>query len=266
MNFIEAIFLGIVQGLTEFLPVSSSGHLELSKVILGSELDASASMMFTVTVHAATALATMVIFREDIKNIIINFFKGNDEDRKFLFAIIISMIPAAIVGIFFNDAIELLFSGNLTLVGSMLLITGVLLLLTDKVENRESELTYFKAFIVGLSQAIAILPGISRSGATISTSVLLGIDREKAARFSFLMVVPLILGKMILDIDDILSMPISSESNELSALIIGFCSAFFTGLWACKLMIKLVKRARLKGFATYCIFIGGLTMVWMITI
>ena len=139
-----------------------------------------------------------------LKNIIINFFKGNNEDRKFSFAVIISMIPAAIVGVFFNDAIELLFSGNLILVGSMLLITGVLLLITDKVESRKLELTYFKAFLVGLSQAIAILPGISRSGATISISVLLGIDREKAARFSFLMVVPLILGKMILDVDDIL--------------------------------------------------------------
>tara|TARA_B100000768_G_scaffold179288_1_gene196676 strand:- start:257 stop:1057 length:801 start_codon:yes stop_codon:yes gene_type:complete len=266
MNFIEAILLGIVQGLTEFLPVSSSGHLELSKALLGSELDASASMMFTVTVHAATALATMVIFREDIKNITINFFKGDNEDRKFSFAIIISMIPAAIVGIFFNDAIELLFSGNLILVGSMLLITGVLLFLTDKAENRKLELTYFKAFIIGLSQAIAILPGISRSGATISTSILLGIDREKAARFSFLMVVPLILGKMILDIDDILSMPTSSGSNQLMFLIIGFCSAFFTGLWACKLMIKLVKRARLKGFATYCIMIGTLTLIWILTI
>jgi undecaprenyl-diphosphatase len=259
MSFIEALLLGIVQGLTEFLPVSSSGHLEIAKAIIGSELTPSTSLMFTIVVHLATAFATIVIFRKDIKSIFLNIFKGDKADRKFSFAILVSLFPAAIIGIFFNDFIEVLFSGNILLVGFMLIVTGILLILTDQAKDRNIELNYFTALIIGLSQAIAILPGISRSGATISTSVLLGMDREKAARFSFLMVIPLILGKVIIDLKDISSF---TDSNQIYILATGFISAFFTGLWACKLMIRLVKRARLKGFAIYCGSIGILVLIW----
>lgn len=264
MELIQAIILGIIQGITEFLPVSSSGHLELFRVILGTKIDAASSMIFMVTVHAATALATIVIFRHDIKLILINSVKGNNEERNFSFAIIISMIPAALVGLFFDDLIETLFSGNILLVGSMLIITGVLLLFADRAKKSKTKLTFLGALIIGISQAIAILPGVSRSGATISTSVLLGIDRQEAARFSFLMVVPLIMGKMILDINDLSAMPMFSSSNQLIILAVGFFSAFFTGLWACRFMILLVKRARLKGFAAYCMSIGILASLWAI--
>ena len=198
MGIIEAIILGIIQGLTEFLPVSSSGHIELGKEILGVEI--SDPLLFSVVVHAATALSTVVIFRKDIINIIKGLFKfkWNDE-TKFVFLVIVSMIPAAIVGLFFEDKIEDFFSGNILLVGIMLLLTGGLLFMADRAKNTTKSVKFFDAILIGISQAIAILPGISRSGATISTSVLLGIDRSKAARFSFLMVVPLILGAALLD-------------------------------------------------------------------
>tara|TARA_B100000497_G_C7694675_1_gene423731 strand:+ start:2830 stop:3621 length:792 start_codon:yes stop_codon:yes gene_type:complete len=259
MSFFEALLLGVIQGLTEFLPVSSSGHLEIAKAIMGSDLTPSTSLIFTVVVHLATALATIVVFRKDIQSIVLNFFKGNKVERKFSFAIVVSLFPAALIGIFFNDFIEVLFSGNILLVGFMLIATGILLILTDQAKDRNIELSYFMAFIIGLSQAIAILPGISRSGATISTSVLLGMNREKAARFSFLMVIPLILGKVILDLKDLSNL---TDFNQIYILAIGFISAFLTGLWACKLMIRLVKMARLKGFAVYCGSIGILVLIW----
>ncbi|NDD35677.1 MAG: undecaprenyl-diphosphate phosphatase [Flavobacteriia bacterium] len=252
----NAIILGILQGLTEFLPVSSSGHLELGRVILNSQWDANSSMMFTVTVHGATALATIVTFQKDILSIIRGFFKGNTEERKFALAMVLSMLPAAIVGLLFNDIIEMLFAGNILLVAIMLIITGLLLFLADRAKKTH------KNVVIGISQAIAILPGISRSGATISTSVLLGIDREQAARFSFLMVVPLIMGKMILDTRDLLSMSQAEQDQHLLPLLVGFIAAFLTGLWACKLMISLVKKAKLSGFAIYCFAVGVVASFW----
>lgn len=198
MDFLEAIVLGIIQGLTEFLPVSSSGHIELGKEILGVEI--SDPLMFSVVVHAATALSTVVIFRKDIIEIIKGLFKFKwNEETKFVFLIVISMIPAAFVGLFFEDQIEEFFSGNILLVGLMLLLTGGLLFMADRAKNTTKSVGFVQSIVIGISQAIAILPGISRSGATISTSVILGIDRSKAARFSFLMVVPLILGAALLD-------------------------------------------------------------------
>ena len=260
----NAIILGILQGLTEFLPVSSSGHLELGRTLLQSNWDASSNMMFTVTVHGATALATLVTFQKDISGIIHGFFKGNTEERKFAIALVISMIPAAIVGLLFNDIIEMLFAGNIFMVAVMLIITGLLLFLADRAKKTHKKVTYMDALVVGIAQAIAILPGISRSGATISTSVLLGIDREQAARFSFLMVVPLIMGKMILDTRDLLSMSQAEQDQHLLPLLVGFIAAFVTGLWACKLMISLVKKAKLSGFAIYCFVVGGVASVWML--
>ena len=259
MSFIEALILGIIQGLTEFLPVSSSGHLEIAKVLLGDKSVPEESMLFTVVLHAATALSTIVIFRKEIVEIIkgLFLFKWNEESQ-FSVKIIISMIPAAVIGVLFNDQIEALFAKQILLVGTMLIVTGVLLFLADKAKNTAKDVSFLNAFIVGISQAIAILPGISRSGATIGTSVLLGIDRSKAARFSFLMVVPLILGKMA---KDILDGKIDIQNDVNMSLIVGFIAAFIAGLFACTWMIALVKKAQLKYFSYYCFLVGTIAII-----
>jgi undecaprenyl-diphosphatase len=258
MDIINAIVLGIIQGLTEFLPVSSSGHLEIAKAILGEEKIGKESLLMTVVLHFATALSTLIIFRKDLAALFKGLleFKNNDSFR-FSFKIVLSIIPAALVGLFFNDEIEALFGGALTLVGGMLLITGLLLFLADKAKYSEKQVGIKHAILIGISQAIAILPGISRSGATISTAVLLGIDKEKAARFSFLMVVPLIIGKMA---KDIFSGNIQYENDTFLPLLIGFIFAFITGLVACKWMIQLVKNSQLKYFAYYCFVVGGIVI------
>ena len=258
MEIINAIILGIIQGLTEFLPVSSSGHLEIAKAILGEGKVGEESLLMTVVLHFATALSTIIIFRKDLIEIFSGLFQfKNNEAFQFSLKIVLSMIPATLVGVFFNDEIEALFGGALTLVGSMLLITGLLLFLADRAKASEKQVGVKDAILIGISQAIAILPGISRSGATISTSVLLGIDKEKSARFSFLMVVPLIFGKMA---KDILSGEISMTDTNFLPLIIGFIFAFFTGMFACKWMIKLVKNSQLKYFAYYCFAIGSIVI------
>lgn len=254
-DLIVAIILGIIQGLTEFLPVSSSGHLELAKFIMNDKDAASASMLMTVTLHAATALSTIVVFRKDILEILKGLlqFKWN-EDTEFSVKIILSMIPAAIIGVLFNDQIEQFFTQQILLIGVMLLLTGVLLFWADKAKNTNKKVSFSNAVIIGIAQAIAILPGISRSGATISTSVLLGVDREKAARFSFLMVVPLILGKMAKDVMD---GEFSTTTNSAMELGLGFIAAFITGMFACVWMIKLVKNSKLSYFAIYCFIVGS---------
>jgi undecaprenyl-diphosphatase len=258
MEIINAIILGIIQGLTEFLPVSSSGHLEIAKAILGENKVGEESLLMTVVLHFATALSTIIIFRKDILEILSGLlqFKNNDSFW-FSLKIVLSMIPAAFVGVFFNDEIEALFGGKLSNTGSMLLVTGLLLFLADKAKASAKKVGIKHAILIGISQAIAILPGISRSGATISTAVLLGIDKEKAARFSFLMVVPLIFGKMA---KDILSGDIQYETTTFIPLVIGFIFAFLTGMFACKWMIKLVKNSQLKYFAYYCFVIGGIVI------
>lgn len=254
MDIIDAIILGIIQGLTEFLPVSSSGHLELGKAILGDNSVPQESLLFTVVLHFATALSTIVIFRKDILEIIKGLFSGSwNDDTKFALKIIISMLPAVLVGLFLEEQLEQLFGGNILLVGAMLLITAVLLFLADKAKNTTKDVSYNNAFVIGISQAIAMLPGISRSGATISTSVLLGNDKTKAARFSFLMVVPLIFGKMA---KDILGGDLSFESQNVTALSVGFIAAFVAGLFACTWMIALVKKSKLSYFAIYCAIVG----------
>ena len=320
MEIINAIILGIIQGLTEFLPVSSSGHLEIAKAVLGEGKIAKESLLMTVVLHFATALSTIIIFRKDILEILNGFtliiknksllfvinligfllladilwmitsltfipitvfiigiillikrgvsftfkeisnFKIN-ESIKFSLKIVLSMIPAALVGVFFNDEIEALFGGALTLVGCMLLFTGLLLFLADKAKSSGKNVGIKESIIIGISQAIAILPGISRSGATISTSVLLGVDKEKSARFSFLMVVPLIFGKMA---KDILSGEISTTDTNFLPLLVGFIFAFFTGMFACKWMIRLVKNSQLKYFAYYCFAVGGIVIAFSI--
>ncbi|WP_299249910.1 undecaprenyl-diphosphate phosphatase [uncultured Lacinutrix sp.] len=258
MNIIDSIILGIIQGLTEFLPVSSSGHLELGKAILGDNSVPQESLLFTVILHFATALSTIVIFRKDIIDIVKGLFKpGINEDQRFAGKIIISMIPAVIVGLFFEEQLEQLFGGNIMLVGCMLLVTAALLFLADKAKNTKKKVGFKDALIIGISQAIAMLPGISRSGATISTSVLLGNDKTKAARFSFLMVVPLIIGKIA---KDLLGGDLSFESQNITALGAGFVAAFISGLFACTWMIALVKKSKLSYFAIYCVVVGLLAI------
>jgi undecaprenyl-diphosphatase len=260
MEIIDAIILGIVQGLTEFLPVSSSGHLELGKAILGDNSIPEESLLFTVVLHFATAISTMVVFRKDIWDIIKGVLKFQwNEDMQFLLKIVISMFPAIIVGLFFEKQLEQLFNGNIMLVGFMLIITALLLYLADKAKNTSKKVSFSNALVIGLSQAIAMLPGISRSGATISTSVLLGNDKTKAARFSFLMVVPLIFGKIA---KDVLSGDLSYEITNFSLLSVGFLAAFISGLFACTWMIKLVKSSKLSYFAIYCIVVGFIAITY----
>ncbi|WP_053992741.1 undecaprenyl-diphosphate phosphatase [Mangrovimonas sp. TPBH4] len=259
MDIIDAIILGIVQGLTEFLPVSSSGHLELGKAILGDSSIPQESLMFTVVLHFATALSTIVVFRKDILSLLEGIFKFQwNEDLQFASKIALSMIPAVIIGVFFESELEELFGGNILLVGCMLLVTAALLFLADRAKNTNKPVSFSNAFVIGISQAVAMLPGISRSGATISTSVLLGNDKTKAARFSFLMVVPLIFGKIA---KDLLGGELSYESSNFTALSIGFVAAFVAGLFACTWMIALVKKSKLAYFSVYCAIVGLIAIV-----
>lgn len=259
MGWINALILGIIQGLTEFLPVSSSGHLELAKAVQGDHLMAEESMFMTVLLHFATALSTVVIFRKDILEILKGLFQFKwNEEMKFSLKIIISMIPAAMVGVLLEKEIESFFNGKILLVGFMLIITGLLLFMADKAKNTVKSVSFVNAFVIGVSQAIAILPGISRSGATISTSVILGIDRERAARFSFLMVVPLIFGKIA---KDVISDDFSTVGIEVGPAVLGFLAAFITGLLACTWMIRLVKNSKLVYFSIYCFIVGVIAIV-----
>lgn len=262
MSTIEAIVLGIIQGLTEFLPVSSSGHLELTKAILGNTSIPEESLTFTVVLHFATALSTIVVFRKEILEILKGLFtfQWNDE-LKFALHILVSMMPAVLIGLLFEKELEAFFGGKILLVGTMLLITALLLLLADKAKNTNKKVTFISAIIIGISQAIAMLPGISRSGATISTSVLLGIDRTKAARFSFLMVIPLIFGKVG---KDILGGEIHFQSAEIIPMILGFLAAFIAGLFACHWMIALVKKSKLAYFSIYCAIVGTIAIGYVL--
>ncbi|HAT66985.1 MAG TPA: UDP-diphosphatase [Flavobacteriaceae bacterium] len=259
MDVLDAVILGIIQGLTEFLPVSSSGHLELGKAILGDQMVAEESLLFTVVLHFATALSTLVVFRKDVWEILYGLFQFKwNQEMQFSLKIIISMIPAVIIGVMFEEQLESLFGGSIAFVGAMLIVTAILLWFADKAKNTGKKVTFKDAFIIGVSQAIAMLPGISRSGATISTSVLLGNDKGKAARFSFLMVVPLIFGKIA---KDIMSGDLSTDTANLSTLGIGFIAAFIAGIAACTWMIKLVRNSKLKWFAVYCFIVGIIAIV-----
>lgn len=259
MSTLEALILGIIQGLAEFLPVSSSGHLEIGKVLLGAET--SESMMFTLAVHGATVLSTLVVFRKEIIRLLVGLFKFEwNEETKYVAKIAVSMIPVLVVGLLFEEQLESLFTGNLVLVGSMLLYTAVLLGFTFFKKSGNKTIGFLDAFIIGLAQAIATVPGISRSGSTIAAGLLLGNKREEVSKFSFLMVLAPIIGANLLSLKDA---DFSSESSiSLLALMVGFLAAFVVGLLACTWMIKIVNKGKLIWFAVYCAVAGLIAIVF----
>lgn len=260
MTWVEALLLGVIQGLTEFLPVSSSGHLEIGSVLLGTSTGD--NLLFAVIVHAATALSTLIVFRRDIINILLGLFdlKWNDS-WKFFVLIIISMIPVGIAGVFFEEEISGFFSGNLVLVGSMLLFTSALLFFTYFKNDGTKDVSYLQAIIMGIAQTIAILPGISRSGATIATGLLIGVDKERATRFSFLMVLPPILGASLLKFIDYLEAPSMHQGLGTIPILVGFLAALISGYMACRWMVNIVKKGRLYYFAIYCLIVGVIAII-----
>lgn len=261
MEWINALILGIIQGLTEFLPVSSSGHIELGKVVLNYEVEE--DVLMTVVLHFATVLSTIVVFRHDIAQIFKGLFqfKWNDELR-FSLLIILSMIPVGLVYVFFKDELDLLFDGNLLLIGAMLWVTALLLGFTPLTEKRlkdgGNEVRWPQAILIGIAQAIAVLPGISRSGSTIAIALYAGVGKVRAARFSFLMVLPPIIGGTLLEVKEVSEQP-QLHINWLE-LSIGFVAAFFMGWLACRWMIRLVKRGQLLYFALYCAVVGSIAI------
>ncbi|MDR0430192.1 MAG: undecaprenyl-diphosphate phosphatase [Tannerellaceae bacterium] len=260
MSWIEALVLGIVQGLTEFLPVSSSGHLIIGSALFG--LSGEENLTFAVVVHAGTVLSTIVILWSEVSTLFKGFFSFKwNEETKMVCKILLSMIPVAIVGFFFKDYVEALFGNGLLLVGCMLLVTAALLAFSYYAKPRQkNEISFKNAFVIGLSQACAVLPGLSRSGTTIATGLLLGNKKEQVAKFSFLMVIIPILGEAFLDLLKGGFLPVESGLSTL-ALITGFLAAFISGAIACKWMINLVKRGKLVYFAYYCVVVGLLTIV-----
>lgn len=253
MNEFQALLLGILQGLTEFLPVSSSGHLEIGNALLGIKTDN--NLLFTVVVHVATVLSTIVVFRKDILIMLKDLFAFQwNESTIYISKLVFSALPVLVLGLFFKEEIEQLFTGNLLLVGSMLLVTAMLLGVTHFVKKGEGKITFIKALIIGFAQAMAVVPGISRSGATIATGLLLKNKKDEIARFSFLMVLIPILGAAFLDITS--GEITSNESIGLLPLLVGFVAAFVSGLLACSWMINVVKRGKLIYFAIYCLVIG----------
>ena len=263
MSWLQALILGLVQGLTEFLPVSSSGHLAIGREILGVE--AAEDLVFEVTVHTATVLATIIVFRKQIWKLLKGLFKfKNNDETDYILKICVSMIPVFVVGMFFKDYVEDLFS-SLLVVGVALLVTAMLLAFSDwfsekkTVMEHRNGISYKQAFIIGLGQACAVIPGLSRSGTTISTGLLSGVKREGVAQFSFLMVLVPILGEAFLDV---VGGDVAASTVGTIPLLVGFAAAFVSGLFACKVMIALVKKAKLKWFALYCAVVGAAVIVY----
>ena len=264
MDWLQALILGLVQGLTEFLPVSSSGHLAIGREILG--VQASEDLVFEVTVHAATVLATIIVFRKQIGRLLAGLFKFKyNDETDYILKICVSMIPVFVVGVFFKDYVEALFS-SLYVVGGALLLTAALLFFSDRKSQApasslpapRSGISWWQALVIGLGQAVAVIPGLSRSGTTISTGLLSGVRREDVAQFSFLMVIVPILGEAFLDV---VGGYMASSTIGFLPLAVGFVAAFLSGLFACKVMIALVKKAKLKWFALYCLLAGATTLI-----
>lgn len=262
MDWLQALILGAVQGLTEYLPVSSSGHLTIGSYLFGVNPDD--NLTFTVAVHVATVLSTLVILWKEVAWIFKGLFKCqmNDETR-YVLNIVVSMIPIGIVGVFFKDTVEEIFGSGLAIVGSMLLVTALLLAFSYFARPRIKEnISMRDAFIIGLAQAVAVMPGLSRSGSTIATGLLLGNKKENLAQFSFLMVIPPILGEALLDVIKAMTHGAEAAVGEISlgALAVGFVSAFVFGCLACKWMIDIVKKGKLIYFAIYCGIVGAITL------
>lgn len=276
MDWIDALILGIVQGLAEYLPISSSGHLEIMKQILGLDLDPEASLTFSMMLHVATVLSTIVVLWREFCPLVVSFlgFK-RDENFYYVCKILLSCIPVGIVGLCFKKQISALFDGNLTVVGICLLITAALLCFAYFTRTREAiakpgapqgrDISWTDAFVIGLAQAVAVLPGLSRSGTTIATGILLGDNRAKVANFSFLMVIIPILGEGLLDLKDIL-FPDAEAAAQVSVgllpIAVGFLASFIVGCIACKWMIDIVKKGKLVWFAVYCAAAGALCLLW----
>jgi len=263
ITWLQALILGIVQGLTEYLPISSSGHLTILGTFFG--LSGEDNLLFAIAVHAATVLSTLLVLRKEIWDIINGLFKFQwNEETKYFAKILLSMIPVGIVGVLCKDYVEAIFGSGLFIVGCMLLLTAALLFFSYYYRPKQKENISFKdAFIIGISQAIAVLPGLSRSGTTISTGLMLGIKKEHIAKFSFLMVIIPILGEALLDLMKAMKGGFSSASSSISgiSLSIGFIAAFIFGTIACKWMLNLVKKGKLIYFAYYCATVGLLIIV-----
>lgn len=274
MSWLEALILGIVQGLTEFLPVSSSGHLAILSHFF--ELQGDSNLTMIVALHVATVLSTLVVLWKEIVWIFKDLFthqswksySGLNEGTRFAINILISMIPIGIVGVFFKDKVEAIFGSGLLIVGIMLLVTASLLAFSYYAKPRQrEEISPLHAFIIGIGQAVAVLPGLSRSGTTIATGLLLGNKKERMAQFSFLMVIPPVLGEALLDVLDIAKEGFGNAMNGISfgSLAIGFIAAFITGCLACKWMINIVKRGKLIWFAIYCLIVGALAIIFSLS-
>jgi undecaprenyl-diphosphatase len=252
MSWFEALVLGLIQGVTEFLPVSSTGHLELGKYLFG--INPESNFYFSIAVHGATVLSTIVVLWKEIIKLIKGLvkFKMNDETN-YALKLFVSMIPVAIAGFFLNDIVESFFTGNMISLGFQFMITALLLLMTLFIRPKERSISYFDAFIMGIAQAIAVLPAISRSGATIATGMMLGNRKSEIAQFSFLMVLLPVIGANVVEMN---TGGFSTEGTSAIVIIVGFVAAFVSGCFACKLMINLVKKGNLLWFAVYCILIG----------
>ena len=260
MSWFQALILGLIQGLTEFLPVSSSGHLEIGKVLLNIEVQESLS--FTVLVHFATVLSTIAVFYRDIKKLLAGLFQFRwNEETRYISKILLSMLPVLVVGLLFREEVESFFSGNLMLVGSALIVTAILLASTQLVKPGKKKIPFLDAFIMGIAQAVATVPGISRSGATISTGLLLKNGRSEVAQFSFLMVLLPIIGAGLLDILSFSSSPSGAGISAVS-LVTGFLAAFISGYLACRWMINLIKKGNLYWFAIYCAIVGVISIIF----
>ncbi len=278
MDTLNALIMGIVQGLAEYLPISSSGHLQICSNLLDLNLDPEANLQFDVTLHIATVLSTIVILWREFFPLCRSFFTlRNDSNTRTVLKILVSCIPVGIVGVFFKDYIENFFGKDLTVVGICLLITAALLSfsyffrtrpLDDSPKGHKAytprDITFLDAFVIGIAQAVAVLPGLSRSGTTIATGILLGDKREQVARFSFLMVIIPILGQALLDIKDYLTAPAESAVNEIGAIpmTVGFLASFIVGCLACKWMLDIVKKGKLIWFAVYCVIVGALCLIF----
>lgn len=283
MSWLEALILGVIQGLTEFLPVSSSGHLEIGQALLGTASEE--NLFFTVVVHVATVLATIVVLYKEVGWLLKGTFttlSWNDE-KDYLCKLIVSMIPIFIVGMFFKDQVEELFGSGLLLVGICLLVTAFLLALSDFLSRKRAarqiesvdksasaeshnigrSIKYWSAFVVGIAQACAVLPGLSRSGSTIATGLLCGVKKNEIAQFSFLMVLVPVLGEAFLDVVKYIKAPTEMLTTiPVTSLVVGFVSAFITGCLACRFMLKIVRRQKLTYFAVYCLIVGVFAIVY----